>query len=43
MFGSITYYKNDLLFYLIGLPKKKKKKKKKKNIKIYEMLNFIKY
>ncbi len=40
MFGSITYYKNDLLFYLIGLPKKKKKKK---NIKIYEMLNFIKY
>ncbi len=37
MFGTITYYKNDLLFYLIGLPKKKKK------IKNYEMKIFIKY
>lgn len=37
MFGTITYYKKDLLFYLIGIPKKKKK------IKNYEMMNFIKY
>ena len=41
MFGTITYYKNDLLFYLIGIPKINKNNKK--NIKIYEMLNFIKY
>jgi len=34
MFGTITYYKKNLLFYLIGIPKINEDNKKIKKIKI---------